>query len=84
MGADMIAIITTLFSGWYDLLTSVKFPGTNFSIFSLLMITLFVSICISLVLSLIGYGGLVMSRGEQKGGNNKRLSLPEARKEDTK
>lgn len=86
MSSEMREIISALASNVFNLLTSVKFPGTSYSIFGLLMASTGVIVVVATIRMFFGLMSIDPTprvKGTQRGGNNKRIKVSEERKDDT-
>lgn len=84
----MISFLTTFFQKTYDLFNSIRVPGFNISIMSVMLGALGALVSISLLKMFFGLGNSAVSGGSshftQKGGNNLRMKIHELRKGDEK
>lgn len=77
--------ITLLASTVYDLLDSIKLPGTNYTILLVLLSVAFFKAAVVIIKGLTGTGISLAGRGfRQRGGNNKSYKISNERKGDTK
>ena len=86
MSGDMRSIISALASNVFDMFTSVKFPGTSYSIFGLLMASAGVVLVVSVIRLFFGLMAVDPTtglKGMQRGGNNRKIKVSEERKGDT-
>lgn len=87
----MISFLTTFFQKTYELFASVRVPGFNISLISVLFGSFGAIVSISVLKTFFGLGNSSVSGGlgtmhsvRQKGGNNKKLKISEERKKDKK
>lgn len=87
MGQDVIDVISGLMSNTYRLLTNVAFPGTNYSIMGLMILTVILCFLIGIVRYIFGFsfGEVEHSyRSAIRGGNNRKIKVSNERKGDTR
>lgn len=83
MSVDMMNIISTFLEKTYELLNTVVFPGTGFSILQLMITAFF----LSAVISILKFLFMLPSGGGAEygtGGNNSEIKVDDKRKNDTK
>lgn len=91
MNSDLTSWFSLLFDKTVALLNSVNFPGTKWSILSLLLIVLSLNVVIFVLRFIFGLGLSVNSarqgylrRMVSRGGNNRKIKIADNRKNDTR
>ena len=81
MNSDVLQLIGAWLGNTWEVLTSFRFPGTNLSP-AVLLIGVAAAV---FSLRLLGYiFGFNVGSGQQRGGNNTKIKVPQARKDDEK
>lgn len=74
---DVFAYVRTLFGGAWEILTTIKMPGTEIPIAGIMIGGLCVVLSLRLISFVMGF------RFSGKGGNNKNIKVSVERKDDT-
>lgn len=82
MGADLMDAIATLLVQTEILLSKIKYPGTSWSIWGIMIFSAVIATVFSILRMLFFLPAAGGSYG--KGGNNKDIKVDEKRKDDTK
>lgn len=82
MSQDLLDFFSLFFRKIVELHTSIVFPGTSFSIFTLVFLGAFGAVVISVLRHFFGLAS--GSAGLLKGGNNRNIRISKERKNDKK